>query len=43
MADVMEYAKRKDGKVGEKYAFYKDPSGYESNFGHKVEIDSHER
>ncbi|SHG50182.1 NAD(P)-dependent oxidoreductase [Winogradskyella jejuensis] len=32
MADVMEYAKRKDGKVGEKYAFYKDPSGYESNF-----------
>jgi len=32
MADVMEYAKRKDGKVGEKYAFYKDPTGYESNF-----------
>ena len=32
MADVMEYAKRKDGKVGDKYAFYKDPSGYESNF-----------
>ena len=32
MADVMEYAKRKDGKVGEKYAFYKDPSEYESNF-----------
>lgn len=32
MADVMEYAKRKDGKVGEKYTFYKDPSGYESNF-----------
>lgn len=32
MADVMEYTKRKDGKVGEKYAFYKDPSGYESNF-----------
>ncbi|WP_178989284.1 NAD(P)-dependent oxidoreductase [Winogradskyella schleiferi] len=32
MADVMEYAKRKDGKVGEKYKFYKDPSGYESNF-----------
>lgn len=32
MADVMEYSKRKDGKVGEKYAFYKDPSGYESNF-----------
>lgn len=32
MADVMEYAKRKDGKVGEKWAFYKDPTGYESNF-----------
>ncbi|TCK66855.1 alanine dehydrogenase [Winogradskyella wandonensis] len=32
MADVMEYAKRKDGKVGDKNAFYKDPSGYESNF-----------
>lgn len=32
MADVMEYAKRKDGKVGDKREFYKDPSGYESNF-----------
>ena len=32
MADVMEYAKRKDGRVGDKYAFYNDPSGYESNF-----------
>ena len=32
VADVMEYAKRKDGKVGDKYAFYKNPSGYESNF-----------
>lgn len=32
MADVMEYAKRKDGKVGDKRAFYKDPSDYESNF-----------
>lgn len=32
MADVMEYAKRKDGKVGDKHAFYKDPTGYESNF-----------
>src|SRR5690606_12775964 len=32
MADVMEYNKRSDGKVGEKQAFYKDPSGYESNF-----------
>ena len=32
LADVMEYNKRKDGKVGNKYSFYKDPSGYESNF-----------
>ncbi|WP_179352702.1 NAD(P)-dependent oxidoreductase [Winogradskyella vidalii] len=32
MADVMEYAKRKDGKVGDRFEFYKDPSGYESNF-----------
>ena len=32
IADVMEYAKRKDGKVGNKWEFYKDPSGYESNF-----------
>ncbi|APY07728.1 alanine dehydrogenase [Winogradskyella sp. J14-2] len=32
MADVMEYAKRKDGKVGNKQQFYKDPTGYESNF-----------
>ena len=32
MADVMEYAKRIDGKVGVKSEFYKDPSGYESNF-----------
>ena len=32
MADVMEYSKRKDGKVGDKYAFYKDPTPYESNF-----------
>ncbi|WP_299890701.1 NAD(P)-dependent oxidoreductase [uncultured Lacinutrix sp.] len=32
MADVMEYNKREDGKVGDKFAFYKDPSGYESNF-----------
>ena len=32
MADVMEYAKRKDSKVGEKWEFYKDPTGYESNF-----------
>jgi len=32
LADVMEYAKRKDGKVGDKFAFYKDASGYQSNF-----------
>ncbi|MFL0352214.1 NAD(P)-dependent oxidoreductase [Xanthomarina sp. GH4-25] len=32
MADVMEYNIRKDGKVGKKQEFYKDPSGYESNF-----------
>ncbi len=30
--DVMEYNKRTDGKVGDKWAFYKDPTGYESNF-----------
>lgn len=32
LIDVMEYNRRKDGKVGDKFAFYKDPSGYESNF-----------
>ena len=32
LIDVMEYNKRKDGKAGDKYEFYKDPSGYESNF-----------
>lgn len=32
MVDVMEYSKRKDGKVGRKQQFYKDPTGYESNF-----------
>ncbi len=32
LVDVMEYAKRTDGKVGDKWEFYKDPSGYESNF-----------
>lgn len=32
LVDVMEYSKRKDGKVGDKWEFYKDPSGYESNF-----------
>ena len=30
--DVMEYNKRIDGKVGDKFEFYADPSGYESNF-----------
>jgi alanine dehydrogenase len=30
--DVMEYTKRKDGKPSDKYEFYKDPSGYESDF-----------
>lgn len=32
MVDVMEYSKRTDGKVGNKWEFYKDPKGYESNF-----------
>lgn len=32
LIDVMEYNKRSDGKVGDKYAFYKDPSSYISNF-----------
>jgi hypothetical protein len=32
MTDVMEYNIRKDGKVGEKWEFYKDPTGYKSNF-----------
>ncbi|WP_400077590.1 NAD(P)-dependent oxidoreductase [Winogradskyella sp. R77965] len=32
MADVMEYARRIDGKVGDKWEFYKNPKGYESNF-----------
>jgi alanine dehydrogenase len=32
MVDVMEYNKRKDGTVGDKYEFYADPTGYESNF-----------
>jgi len=32
MADVMDYAKRTDGTVGDKWAFYKDGSNYESNF-----------
>jgi alanine dehydrogenase len=32
LIDVMEYNRRKDGKAGDKFEFYKDPSGYESNF-----------
>lgn len=32
MIDVLEYNRRKDGAVGDRWAFYKDPSGYESNF-----------
>ncbi len=32
LVDVMEYSKRKDGKVGEKWEFYKNASDYESNF-----------
>jgi len=32
LIDVMEYNKREDGKAGDKYEFYKDPSGYVSNF-----------
>ncbi len=32
LVDVMEYSKRKDGKVGNKTEFYKDATGYESNF-----------
>jgi alanine dehydrogenase len=32
MVDVMEYNKRIDGKVGDRFKFYKDPSGYKSNF-----------
>jgi len=32
LIDVLEYNKRKDGAKGSKTAFYKDPSGYESDF-----------
>lgn len=32
LMNVMEYSKRKDGKVGTKQEFYKNPTGYESNF-----------
>ena len=30
--DVMAYNKRRDGTAGDKMEFFKDPSGYESNF-----------
>jgi len=30
--DVMDYAKRKDGRAGDKWEFFKDPTGYESDF-----------
>ena len=32
LVDVTEYNKRIDGKPMDKFAFYKDPSGYESDF-----------
>ena len=32
LIDVMEYNRRKDGKSGDKFAFYKDASDYESDF-----------
>lgn len=32
LIDVTEYNKRTDGKPMDKYAFYKDPSGHESDF-----------
>ena len=32
LIDVMEYNRRMDGKAGDKFEFYEDPSGYESNF-----------
>ncbi len=32
LIDVTEYNRRKDGKPVDKFEFYKDPSGYESDF-----------
>lgn len=32
LIDVLEYNKRKDGQPGSRAEFYKDPSGYESDF-----------
>lgn len=40
MIDVMEYNRRTDGKAGDKYEFYKDPSGYESNFMPYAKVSS---
>jgi len=38
MIDVMDYNKRIDGEEGEKFSFYKDPSGYESDFMRFAEV-----
>ena len=38
MIDVMEYNVRIDGKVGDKYEFYKDPRDYKSNFMPYAEV-----
>ncbi len=32
MIDVLDYNKRLDGKASDKHGFFKDPSGYESDF-----------
>ena len=32
MVDVMDYARRKDGGEGDKWEFFEDPTGYESDF-----------
>ena len=38
LVDVTEYNKRIDGKPMDRDAFYKDPSGYESNFMHYARV-----
>ncbi len=38
MIDVLDYNKRKDGGQGDKYAFYKDPSPYVSDFMRFAEV-----
>lgn len=38
MIDVLDYNKRKDGSEGDKYAFYKDPSPYVSDFMRFAEV-----